>query len=450
MNTKQFLFGTSLSNEKASEIAYLLFRFYIGISIALGAGLAKLPVSENTWFREQVQEIGFQYPSPVFWTHVAVWGEFVGGLLIAFGLFTRLSGLQLAFQFFVVVFIWYKEPVPFVGMYYQQLLFWGCILVMVKGGGRWSLDYVVQHFSFRRSKLMTAAAVLVFTALTGQVFADKPSKGNGNVVSVTKMPSEKFYQLDVQTYCNVEVTCGEMPKVEVIIDSNLQPLLEVYVENGALIIGTNAWLQPTSIKVKVSVPFLTKASISGWGNISIKDVETKEFSLNAETGHITLTGDVETLNLIGGTGTINATSLAANSVNVKQDGHGLIKVNAQQSLQVTGKPSNVVYLGSPVVTKSMEGTNVRSMEKAKQNAQNKPRYFTFTVKNNTWSKLDCYIEGPSNSPFSYGFPIGGKMIRRERAPVGTKIYEVVDGNERGKLLLEVTAGMEGKTIKLVK
>jgi uncharacterized membrane protein YphA (DoxX/SURF4 family) len=149
-----WLFGAAASPARVMDIAYALFRFYCGISIAYGAGLPKVfhKIDENGgrewanlafgvpgWFVQQVSDIGFTFISPTFWAYLAVYGEFVGGLLIALGLFTRVSALQMAFQFFVVSFIWYKEPMPF-AMYYQQLIFWGFVLIAVQGSGRFSLD----------------------------------------------------------------------------------------------------------------------------------------------------------------------------------------------------------------------------------------------------------------------------------------------------------------------
>jgi len=156
---KSFLFGSAQSGTLAYETAYALFRFYCGISIAIGAGFSKVfhKIDENSgegwdnlafgvpnWFVKQVSEIGFTFISPSFWAHLAVYGEFIGGLAVALGLFTRISAIQLAFQFFVVSFLWYDEPMPF-AMYYQQLIFWGFVLIAVVGDGRFSLDSWVKN-----------------------------------------------------------------------------------------------------------------------------------------------------------------------------------------------------------------------------------------------------------------------------------------------------------------
>ncbi|KUG07326.1 DoxX family protein [Solirubrum puertoriconensis] len=148
---KKLLFSAAALPNRAIDAAWLLFRLHLGLSIADGAGLPKLTnlaavasaqvPGPPDWFVQQVAGLGFTFPSPYFWAGAAVWGEFVGGLLIALGLFTRWSALQLAFQFFVVAFLWYEDPSPITGMYFQQLLFWAFVVITAVGPGRYSLDY---------------------------------------------------------------------------------------------------------------------------------------------------------------------------------------------------------------------------------------------------------------------------------------------------------------------
>lgn len=165
---KQFLFGSTLNGTKWFNIAWLLFRFYIGLTIAIGAGWPKMyEITAPGWFVKLVGELGFTFPSPAFWAAAAAWGEFVGGLCIAFGFFTRISAIQLAFQFFVVAFLWYNEPAPMVGMYYQQLLFWGFVLIAVAGSGKYAVDHYIMQSKQKNSSLKKFApaagiAVLLF------------------------------------------------------------------------------------------------------------------------------------------------------------------------------------------------------------------------------------------------------------------------------------------------
>lgn len=158
------LFGTSLGTDKLSNFVYLLFRLHVGISIAFGAGLSKVfhKINEKgsedwsnlafgvpDWFVKQVGEIGFTFISPSFWAHLAVYGEFLGGLFIALGFLTRISALQLTFQFFVIAFVWYDSPLFIRGMYYQQLFFWAFALIATLGGGLFSVDRLIASKSIK-------------------------------------------------------------------------------------------------------------------------------------------------------------------------------------------------------------------------------------------------------------------------------------------------------------
>jgi uncharacterized membrane protein YphA (DoxX/SURF4 family) len=172
---KQFFFGSTFTGNKAFNIAWLLFRFYIGFTIAIGAGWPKMnELSAPGWFVKQVSEIGFTFPSPEFWAAMASWGEFVGGLCIAIGFFTRFSALQLAFQFFVVSFIWYDNPMPMLGMYYQQLLFWCFVVIMFAGSGKYAVDeWIMKRKTIRPQTASFAPAAMMLLFITTSSFNTK-------------------------------------------------------------------------------------------------------------------------------------------------------------------------------------------------------------------------------------------------------------------------------------
>lgn len=162
-----FFTGGVVSDSRVNETVYLLFRLHAGISIAYGAGYYKMFTKINeklpwewynlrfgtsAWFTEQVGALGFTFPSPEFWAYMATYGEFIGGICIALGLFTRISAIQLAFQFFVISFLWYESPEPVYGMYYQQLFFFCFLMIAGKGGGLYSIDNAI----FRRRRAVPA------------------------------------------------------------------------------------------------------------------------------------------------------------------------------------------------------------------------------------------------------------------------------------------------------
>ncbi|MBC6989111.1 DoxX family protein [Hymenobacter sp. BT491] len=192
---KKLLFATAPFSSRLADVAWLLFRLHLGLSIAIGAGWSKLinlstaqesaklasgatALSPPDWFVQQVANLGFTYPSPYFWAWLATWGEFVGGLLVAVGLLTRWGGLQLAIQFLLIAFLWYDAPEPILGMYYQQLLFWAFVLVTTVGGGRYSLDNWLQHRSLAPAAIKVTAPQIALLALmvigaTGNALAQR-------------------------------------------------------------------------------------------------------------------------------------------------------------------------------------------------------------------------------------------------------------------------------------
>ena len=209
---KNFLFGSIQTDSKVFDWSYLLFRIYAGLSIANGAGLSKvfhkinekgddswsnLAFGTSEWFVKQVGDLGFTFISPTFWAYLAIYGEFIGGLLIALGIFTRLSSIQLALQFFVVSFIWYNEPVPMIGMYYQQLIFWSFVMTFAVGDGKYSLATLI---SSKKQSLSFVKPVLATLCLSFVTFASQAQTEPARVSFTIKNPSLKSRTVDFKSY----------------------------------------------------------------------------------------------------------------------------------------------------------------------------------------------------------------------------------------------------------
>jgi uncharacterized membrane protein YphA (DoxX/SURF4 family) len=157
--TRSFLLGHLLPPNTLLNGAWLILRLHMGLSLAIHAGWPKMADGlAPDWFVKQVGEIGFTFLSPVLWATLASWGEFIGGLLLAFGLFTRFNAIQLLFQFFVISYIWYEEPELITGMYFQQTLFMCYLLFSVGGGGKFSLDAWINKFFISKSNKSAAKA----------------------------------------------------------------------------------------------------------------------------------------------------------------------------------------------------------------------------------------------------------------------------------------------------
>ncbi|MBF9237976.1 DoxX family protein [Hymenobacter sp. BT683] len=161
----------------AAAFGLLVFRLHLGV-VMVEAGLPKLEPSD--WFTSQVANLGFTWPSPEMWAWLAAWGEFAGGILLVVGLGTRLAAAQLSVQFFVISFLWYDKPEFFTGMYVQQEMFWGFVLLLATGAGKWSLDYwlrtrvwplSVRKAFFRKATIGASAAVLAAVLLASPAMA---------------------------------------------------------------------------------------------------------------------------------------------------------------------------------------------------------------------------------------------------------------------------------------
>lgn len=174
--------------------ALTFFRVRLGLLICWG-GLAKcLPLPAPTWFVEMVGKLGFTYPSPVLWAVLAIWGEALGGLLLALGLWTRWAAAQLAFQFAVIAFLWYDQPEFLTGLYLQQEMFWALALLLGLGGGAWSLDAVlarraaapkasapIRHSAPTARPLVAALAGLLIVLTSAPVSAAPPTASVGHL-----------------------------------------------------------------------------------------------------------------------------------------------------------------------------------------------------------------------------------------------------------------------------
>lgn len=88
----RLLFGSPVLANWPAEVGLLVLRVVGGLGIALLHGWSKIPVSQR--FIESVGDNGF--PAPVASAWMAALGEFVGGLLLALGLFTRAAALWVA------------------------------------------------------------------------------------------------------------------------------------------------------------------------------------------------------------------------------------------------------------------------------------------------------------------------------------------------------------------
>lgn len=136
---KKLLFHSTVESSLFNEIVMLLLRVTVGLFMALIHGYGKLPVSDD--FIQATANLGF--PFPFFFAWSAGLTEFLGGILLALGVFTRPVGFFLAITMGVAAFMQHgADPLKVKEM--ALLYFVLAIVFMVRGGNKFSVDSLIK------------------------------------------------------------------------------------------------------------------------------------------------------------------------------------------------------------------------------------------------------------------------------------------------------------------
>jgi len=132
---KQMLFGGESGLSPLANAGLTLLRIFAGVAMALSHGIGK--VSNPEQIIGGAAKLGF--PLPTFFGWAAALAEFLGGVFLALGLFTRLSGFFIAFTMLVAAFGVHLND-PFGKKELALLYLFIGLCFMFKGAGDWSLD----------------------------------------------------------------------------------------------------------------------------------------------------------------------------------------------------------------------------------------------------------------------------------------------------------------------
>jgi len=143
MTLRTLLFGTG-DTSRATDLGLLVLRLGVGLTLAFGHGLGKLPPSQG--FIEGTAAMGF--PVPVLFAWAAGLSEFVGGLLLAVGLATRPAAFFVAVTMAVATFVRHDALVFGEGEKSWVFLV-AAVALVIAGAGRIALDRFLQDRSLR-------------------------------------------------------------------------------------------------------------------------------------------------------------------------------------------------------------------------------------------------------------------------------------------------------------
>lgn len=341
-NLQQFFFGSTFTSNHYAQGAWLLFRIHIGLSMAIGAGWGKVEHGlPPEWFVKQVGDLGFTFISPTFWAAVSGWGEFLGGICIALGFFTRFSALQLSFQFFVISFIWYNNPEPVIGMNFQQLYFWCYIVVAAMGSGKFSIDYYITKAFAQKQKLALAPKTLVLFILTLILGLQANAQMSNNDLSNIK-DYDKVAIKNING--TVSIVLGKPFSISIQGSNNAAKDVKVSKQKDVLRIeiikqnDTNWWRNNKVVNVTINMPEISKLYNQSNADVKVTGFEGRYLGIdNNGNGNITLQGSIVDFIEVENTGNgdCNLKQITTSKAQLVKAGNGDIILNTNNNFTVT-------------------------------------------------------------------------------------------------------------------
>lgn len=132
---RNFFMGTAWTKSPSINLGLLIIRVFAGITLAFAHGLGKLPPSVG--LINTVRALDF--PAPEIFAWAAGLSEFLGGIFVAMGLFTRPSAFLIAFTMTVASFGQHADD-PF-AIKEKALLFLAIsIMLLITGSGKYGVD----------------------------------------------------------------------------------------------------------------------------------------------------------------------------------------------------------------------------------------------------------------------------------------------------------------------
>jgi putative oxidoreductase len=120
-------------------LSWVVVRFAVGWNLVVH-GWGKITVGPTPGFLKAYVDMGFTPPAPWFWT--ALFLEFVGGIALILGLFTRFFAAAVAIEMLIITLIYWKTGFAWTRRGYEYTLMWGLVsfAIALRGGGPYSLD----------------------------------------------------------------------------------------------------------------------------------------------------------------------------------------------------------------------------------------------------------------------------------------------------------------------
>ena len=296
-------------------------------------------------------------------------------------------------------------------------------------------------------KLNLLFCFLIFTSCSGK----SPIVGDKQITTKS-LNISGVNSVKINLYAKVTIDASMEDKLTMEVDANLLDHIKLSFDNGKLEIDQENWIQPSKpIIIHIGAQGLQEVIQSTHEEMKIINLDTKEILVKAEVGRIRLEGTATKLISDIRLGTVEATRLQVEEIEVDMNGWGELHVDDPSQIYGTIKGgASLVYKTKPSVSNLdiSDNSSVVSFDDRTIN-KDETRYISLQIKNDSWKRINAYVIGPKpeGGKFSYGFPMRPGQTRSERWTIGSKIYRVSTLGTK-KLLTTITANDEGKTIHL--
>jgi putative oxidoreductase len=135
---KLFFPGLQKFYELAIPLSWLIVRIGAGWLLVVH-GWGKVTRGAAPYVKG-FNDLGFDPALP--WIYSALFIEFVGGIAIIIGLFTRFFAAAAAIEMLIITIIYWNNGFNWMNRGYEFVLLWGlvCFAIALRGGGPYSLD----------------------------------------------------------------------------------------------------------------------------------------------------------------------------------------------------------------------------------------------------------------------------------------------------------------------
>jgi len=143
-DTRRLIFpGLARLYQRFAPLSYAFMRFSTG-AVLFPHGVQKVFFAPIQRYVDTIGSHGL--PMPYFLALCTLFAESVGAACLAFGLFTRLAAAMIWIEMTVIIIVFQWKFGYFWtarGIEYALLWWLLCIAIFFRGGGRYSLDYLI-------------------------------------------------------------------------------------------------------------------------------------------------------------------------------------------------------------------------------------------------------------------------------------------------------------------